>query len=151
MKVNEMTPARMLALMNHHAGCEYERDLDGVMATVSGEPMWEFHPLGLRIEGRAAVQEMYEHLLDGLLPFIVGSAPRVVGYDDGILIREASYRIRHPDGGEVTGQSAIVFEFASDGLLLSERVYASGALVNLVESCFPESFRSRPGVIRTGG
>jgi hypothetical protein len=149
-KEREFTLERALELAATHGRCEYDHNIAGVMSTIGDEPFWEFHPLGMRVDGRDAIRTMYEYELDNLLPNIVGSTVRLVGLNDLSLMREATYVIRLPDGGQGTGLAAICFEFQANGLLISERVYASGALVALVESCFPSSIWRVPGVSHIG-
>ena len=58
---------RMQELMGAHG--EYERlnDIDGVMSTLVEDPVFEFHPQNIRVQGRAAVREMYTRLCRTIL------------------------------------------------------------------------------------
>lgn len=131
-----------------HGLHEYRGDLDAVMATVAPDPVWQFHPLGVRIAGRAAVREVYEVQVRELIPRIAGSTVRTVSYGPRTCTREASYVVALPDGTTADGHGITVYQFDGDCLLAAERIYASGALVPLVASCFPPALLALPGVTR---
>jgi ketosteroid isomerase-like protein len=137
----------MLTLMNEHTRFEYEHDLEAIMSTISAEPLWEFHPLGMRVEGRDAVRTMYQFEIENLMPNIK-STTKLVGYGKCCVMREATIHANLPGGREAEGFTAIVFEFDASGLVASERIYASGALAELFESCFPPAMWTAPGVTR---
>jgi hypothetical protein len=146
-----LTPERMLALMEQHARHEYASDIEATMATVSDNPVWEFHPLGLRAEGRDAVRAVYELEFAHIFPNTIGSTLRLGCFTERGLLRELSLRLRAPDGSEVTGLAVIAMEFESNGLICAERAYASGAEVDLIAACFPESIWTVPGITRFTG
>ena len=135
----------MEAGIARHGRAEYDGDIDAVMATVGADPVWEFHPLGVRITGRDAVRAAYEVQLRHLVPRIAGSRVRTLNHGPGTYTREAEYEVRLPDGSSAWGQGITVYEFDRDGLMTAERIYGSGALVPLVERCFP------PDVLRLTG
>ncbi len=58
----------MYALGTHHAKVEAQGDLEATMATLVGDPVYEFLPLGLRMSGRENVRRYYEHLLGKFVP-----------------------------------------------------------------------------------
>ena len=49
--------ARMLELGRKHAALEAARNLEELMATLVENPVYEFYPLGLRMEGGIPVRE----------------------------------------------------------------------------------------------
>ena len=68
----EWTVERMQALGTKHAQLETEGDLDGTMATLVDEPVYEFWPAGRRLTGRDAVRRYYAHLIDDFMPRQIG-------------------------------------------------------------------------------
>ena len=54
----------MLALGTQHAQLEAERDIQGVMATLVENSVYEFWPIGMRVQARIAVRRNYEHLIE---------------------------------------------------------------------------------------
>jgi hypothetical protein len=148
-EVETLTPERMLELAQLHDRLERENSLDDLMETISDDPYWEIYPLGMRIDGRDAVREYYPFTIQGIIPRIASSTRRVTAYGDRTIFRESTYRIRQPDGQEADAQAVIVFEFEDDGSCISERVYASGAMVQLLEETLITLW-SKPGFSRIG-
>jgi hypothetical protein len=136
----------MDAAIARHGRAEYDGDVEAVMATIGAAPVWEFHPLGVRVTGRDAVRAVYEVQLRHLVPRIASSRVRTVNHGPGTCTREAEYEVRLPDGSTAWGQGITVYEFDPDGLMTAERIYGSGALVPLVERCFPPEVLRVPGV-----
>lgn len=63
-----LTLERMQDLLQIHTEYERVNDVDGVMSTLVDDPIFEFHPQNVRIQGRAAVREMYTRLCNTILP-----------------------------------------------------------------------------------
>ena len=57
---------KMRALGSRHAQLEAECDLDGVMATLVADPIYEFWPIGLRARGQDAIRPFIRPLIDML-------------------------------------------------------------------------------------
>lgn len=136
----------MEAAIARHGQAEYDGDIEAVMAGVGAEPVWEFHPLGVRVTGRDAVRAVYEVQLRELVPRILGSRVRGVSHGPGTCTREAEYEVQLPDGSTAWGQGITVYGFDPECLMTAERIYGSGALVPLVERCFPTTVLRVPGV-----
>jgi len=58
----------MQELLGIHGEFERVNDIEGVMSTLVDNPVFEFHPQNIRVEGRAAVREMYTRLCNTILP-----------------------------------------------------------------------------------
>jgi hypothetical protein len=65
---SDWTTEQMLELGTRHATLEAEGDLDGTMATLVENPVYEFWPAGKRMTGREAVRRYYAHLIDDFMP-----------------------------------------------------------------------------------
>jgi hypothetical protein len=141
-------PDRMAELLEQHARFEYAGDLEATMATVSERPLWEFHPLGLRAEGRDAVRVAYEYQFERIFPNIIETSRRLQSSGERGIVREIEMRIRLQDGSEAEGFCIIAMEFEPNGLITSERSYGSGAIADLFVSCFTDPIWSLPGVTR---
>lgn len=50
----------LIAMAHRHAVLEGEGDLEGVMATMEGEPLYEFFPMGKFFKGMDEVRRYYE-------------------------------------------------------------------------------------------
>jgi hypothetical protein len=143
-----LTPERMLKLREEHGRYEYAIDLDGTMSTIGPDPVWEVHPLGIRIVDRESVRVAYKYQLEHIVPCIIGSNLRSVAYGDHCCLRESTYLLRMPDGRVAKGGNVIIFEFDENGFISSERGYTAGFMTTLVDTCFPSSVWDLPGVSR---
>ena len=140
-----LTHEKMAGILEAHASREYARDLDGTMATVGSDPIWEFHPLGLRLTGRDAVREAYRLQLAHHLPHQVGGTQRPRAYGDDLVRSEQVVRLDF-EGDQVDAHMAALLAF-DDGCVTSERVYVSGRLKDVLERAFGGAFRELPGVV----
>ncbi len=66
------TVERMLELGSRHARLEDEGDFDGTLATLVDDPVYEFWPVGLRMQGMENARRYYEHLFGTFMPSIRG-------------------------------------------------------------------------------
>jgi hypothetical protein len=144
----ELTPQRMWELLATHGRLEYESDIEGVMSTIGADPLWEFHPLGLRVQDRDAIRLLYECQFEHILPRLGSAVHRTVSYGERCMVRESSFAIRMPDGSAGSGIAVAILEFEDSGLIRSERGYASGDMNTLVDLFFPESMWDLPGASR---
>lgn len=62
----------MYQLGMRHATIETAGDLEGTMATLVDEPVYEFWPAGKRMVGAEAVRRYYRHLIDVFMPSQIG-------------------------------------------------------------------------------
>jgi hypothetical protein len=136
----------LLELVQSHAAFERSLDLAGTMSTVSDDPVWEFHPLGIRVEGRDAVAKVYERQFIHLLPFVESGTYRNTFFSDTGMCMEGEYRVRLPSGLSSVAHALISFSF-EEGRVSSERTYVSGRFVTLLVDTFDAELRSIPGVI----
>ena len=127
------TAADMLALARLHADLEGRRELDPLMDTLVAEPVYEFHPLGLRMAGGERVRRYYRQFFDDFMEKIVGyelleewANPTSVGQEYDITIEVDGKRETH----RVLG--ILYVQHDSEGSRLGgERIYGSERLVRL--------------------
>jgi hypothetical protein len=120
----------MYALGTHHAKVEAEGNLEATMATLVGEPVYEFLPLGLRMVGHLNVRRYYKHLLSEFVP-------RTRGYE---LLEEwvnetsvsQEYAIDVAVDGQIERHRVIGILYAEGGLLGGERIYSSERCARLM-------------------
>jgi hypothetical protein len=118
----------LLAIAQRHAEAEGGQDVEAILSTMEGEPVYEFHPLGKRFTGMANTRRFYRHFIDAVQPRMIGST----------LISEASgpYGVTQEYDVELTliGESApsrhrimaiLVF---GERALSGERMYAGERL-----------------------
>ena len=134
---DEWNAEKMYELGARHARLEDEGDLEGTIATLVDEPIYEFWPMGLHMRGMANVRRYYEHLFGTFMPSIreytlieEWVSPTSVAQEYEIVV-EAGGR---PEAHRVIG---VLFvddaHLAAQGpLLTGERVYASERCVRLM-------------------
>ena len=63
-KSSDWTAQRMYELGTRHAELEARGKLDELMATLVEDPVYEFHPAGLRMTGRDRVRRYYAQFIE---------------------------------------------------------------------------------------
>lgn len=95
---NGWNSERMRELGTRHAQLEAEMNLEGVMATLVEDPVYEFWPIGRRVRGREAVRRYYEHLIDVFIPSQIGYRLVDEWLNERSLTQEYTIELRGPDG-----------------------------------------------------
>ena len=131
------TVERMRALGSRHAELEARRELEGVMATLVEDPVYEFHPVGLRMSGRAKVRRYYEELFSAFIP--ITRSYRLISEwaSEDSLAQEYEIEVEVEGGRE---RHRVIGILLAEGVLLAgERVFASERCIRLmVGSLFDE-------------
>lgn len=144
-----LTEEEMARILAAHGVAEHAFDLEGTMATVGPDVLWEWHPHGLRIIDRESLRAMYESLFEHFFPCTRrGTTERTRVYGDNFMVIEMVVHL-DIDGEWSDGHLASVISFAKDKVI-SERVYVSGGLIGLVDKCVDETFLALPGVVVLG-
>ena len=122
------TLADMLALGTRHATVEAACDLEATMATLVAEPVYEFWPSGLRMQGGALVRRYYENLFSVFIPATRGYELLDEWVNEASVAQE--YRIDLEFDGVAESHRVVgilVADEARSGLLGGERIYAGEA------------------------
>lgn len=128
--MSDWTVDRMHALGTKHADLEADCDIEGTMATVVENPVYEFHPAGVRLEGRDQVRRYYEHLLTRFVPRTRGVALIEEWVSAGSIAQE--YAITLEAEGELETHRVIGILFAEGELLGGERIHSSERCARLM-------------------
>jgi ketosteroid isomerase-like protein len=115
---DEYSTSAILETLERHSRAERSADIDGVMETVTPDPVWEF--FGRRYAGRDAVRHFYESFINHLQDM----APldyRTVVVGNNVVAAEFSWVIHTPDGDRSYPASCMME--IRDGLVQAERVY----------------------------
>ncbi len=119
----------MLDLGTRHALIEGRCDLDGVMATLGNDPVYEFYPLRRRMRGRAAVRHYYEHLMAEFIPRASSVLVQAWGNESSVA-QDYEINIATDDGEE---HHRVLGILVGDRKFLSgERVYGSERVIRLM-------------------
>jgi len=120
---SHLDPEQVRSLGRHHAEVETAGQMEETMATLVENPVYDFFPIGLRLEGGDAVRRYYRHLFDHFLPFVEGS--EVVGewVDENALVQEYVVHLRHE--GKEERHFLVGILYVEGDLLGGERIWGS--------------------------
>lgn len=62
----------LIGVANRHAQTESAQDLDAIMATMEGEPTYEYYPVGKTFSGMENTRRLYRHFIDDVQPRLSG-------------------------------------------------------------------------------
>ena len=133
--------------------------IDTVMDTVCENPLYEFFPLGLRLEGRTAVRAFYDCTVrsvtvrraetgTNLSSLSLYDSPNEVlwvGHDSVVARDNLIYTA--DDGTEKEFRFLMIFTMTG-GLLLGETVFMSAEASEAILSQLDDAFFATPGVSR---
>lgn len=114
-----------------HAHAEAVGDLDGTLATLDPEPVYELLPMGVTLTGGEFVRAYYERFFTECMPQFVGYELRNEWVMDDGLGQEYRVEVATPDGSrqhDILG----ILTFGNRGLLSGERLYASDELLRFL-------------------
>lgn len=116
------------AAAHAHARTEGDGDLEGIMATMEGEPVYEFYPLGLRFRGVANTRRYYEHFIDDFAPRIVGFVQRSESLGREGAVQEYTIKLTLPGATEPSSHHIMaILTFGEHGIT-GERMYSDERL-----------------------
>lgn len=120
-------PDHLVTLARRHAAAEGGQDLEALMATMEGEPVYEFHPLGKSFTGMAQTRRFYTHFMQEVAPRIEAVLPLSEAVGPQGLIQE--YRIRITLAGQTAASThhiMAILVFGKAGLS-GERMFSDDA------------------------
>ncbi len=120
----------MAALGARHAALEAAGDLEPLLATLAPDPVYEFHPVGLRMRGDALVRRFYTQFCERFLPLRAGYALVAEWASETSVAQEYDVDLR-VDGG-VERFRVLGILYARGDRLGGERVYAPERFVRLM-------------------
>ncbi len=122
----DWTAEQMRELGMRHAILETQGDIDGTMATLVPEPVYEFHPMRLRLVGQDAVRRYYDHLCSAFIPKV--SSRLVAEWVAPHSLAQEYDVIWDPEGAAETHRViGILYLDEATRLLGGERIYAGEA------------------------
>ena len=120
----------MLELGRRHASLEARRELDALMGTLVANPVYEFHPLGLRLSGGDRVREYYRQFFENFMQSIVDYKLLEEWVNETSLTQEYDITVEVEGARETHRLLGILF---ADGTLLGgERIYGSERVILLM-------------------
>jgi hypothetical protein len=122
-----LSQQELLAIARRHAQAEAEDDLEGTLATLEAEPVYEFFPSGRRFTGMANTRRYYEHFFANVRPRIESYALHGEWMSADGLAQEYSVVVRADDGSRREHRLIGILNFGSTALT-GERLHGSDEL-----------------------
>ena len=129
--MGDWSVAQMAELGARHARLEAEGDLEGLLATLVDDPVYEFHPLGRKMVGGELVKQFYTQFVERFLP--LRHSYGLVGewVNETAVAQEYDVSLQI-EGIVETHRVLGILQYGEAGLLGGERVYASERFIRLM-------------------
>jgi hypothetical protein len=114
----------LVAVAADHARLEATQDLEGLMATMEGEPVYEFYPLGKRFKGMAETRRYYEHFMANVQSRLRGADKISEAVGASGVVEEYSITVQHDGDAEPTVHRIMAILTFGDQALSGERMYS---------------------------
>lgn len=119
---------QLVAAAAQHAETETRGDLDGILATMEGEPVYDFYPIGRRMSGMDRTRRYYEHFVANVMQLIVGFEQHSEWIGDVGVVQEYTITLHHPGTDAPTSHRIIAILTFGKERLSGERMYSDEML-----------------------
>ena len=119
---------QLIAAAHEHAKTEGEGDLEGVMATMEDEPVYEYYPIGLRFRGMANTRRYYEHFVADFRPRILDHVLHSESVGPDGVVQEYTINLTLPGESEPSSHRIMAILTFGEYGITGERMYADEAL-----------------------
>lgn len=126
-----MTVDEMRKLVQSHVDLETKLDLDGVLATLVDNPIYEFHPDRLRLEGKENIRQFHRDHFDYFFPLIKSHVLINECWDAHSACLEYDLYLKEPYNSERPYRINVVLT-EENSLLIGERFYVENELARLM-------------------
>jgi hypothetical protein len=138
----------MEAALLAHEVAERANDLDGVLATLTAHPVYEFPSVGWKVEGQEGVIEFYRRTIPRMMARNIQATKRLHALGQNALFREAYVTI-DADGETATcNYCAVIVVDDDENLIASERLYTDPYFAKVLAADLGDDFGDVPGVSR---
>jgi hypothetical protein len=120
----------MAELGTRHSTLEAEGQLEPLLATLVDDPVYEFHPIGLRMQGGPTVKRFYTQFCERFLPLRAGFELIDEWVNEDSVAQEYDVHLRVD--GVVETHRVLGVLYRSGELLGGERVFASVRFIQLM-------------------
>lgn len=121
----------MRKLVQKHADLEAKLDLDGVLATLVENPVYEFYPARLKLEGKENIRQFYLDHFDSFFPLIQSHVLINECWDTHTACLEYDLYLKEPYNPK-RPYRIIVALTEKNSLLIGERFYVENELARLM-------------------
>lgn len=120
----------MAELGTRHSTLEAEGKLEPLLATLVDDPVYEFHPVGLRMQGGSTVKRFYTQFCERFLPLRAGFELIDEWVNEDSVAQEYDVHLRVD--GVVETHRVLGVLYRKGELLGGERVFASERFIQLM-------------------
>lgn len=129
-RIDKMTIDDMKKLVQKHAQLESNHDLEGVLATLVENPVYEIYPAGLKLQGKENVRAFYREHFDSFFPLITSFKLINEWWNPESACMEYDLFLKEPYAEKP--YRILVVLTAQNNLLLGERFYINEELAQLM-------------------
>jgi hypothetical protein len=126
-----MTVDKMRKLVQKHADLEAKLDLEGVLETLIDNPIYEFYPDRLRLEGKENIRQFYREHFDSFFPLIKSYVLINECWDVHSACFEYDLYLKEPYN-PTRAYRIMVALTEENSLLIGERFYVESELAQLM-------------------
>jgi ketosteroid isomerase-like protein len=119
----DSTREQLIAVAHRHAAAEAAGDIEGTMATLGSDSVYELFPVGLQLRGRDAARRYYEYFFSTVLAQTVGYTLVSEWVNEVGVLQEYDVTFRIANGATKVFRVLGILKFG-DELLSGERLYA---------------------------
>lgn len=118
----------LIGVASRHALTESGQDLDAIMATMEGEPTYQYFPVGRSFTGFEKTRRLYRHFIDDVQPRI--AKYHVISESVGPqgVVQEYDIQIRLIGEAELSWHRIMAILVFGEQGLTGERMYSDEAL-----------------------
>jgi len=115
-----------------HAALEATQDLEALLGTMEGEPVYEFYPLGRRFIGMANTRRYYEHFLREVQPRIITYTALSESIGAAGVVQEFSVTVGHQGEDQPTEHRIMAILTFGNARLSGERMFSDDKFFKLL-------------------
>lgn len=120
--------SKLISVGVAHAELESGHDLEALMGTMEGEPIYDLYPVGKRFQGMENTRRYYRYFFAEVQPRIQGFTPRSEAIGDQGLVQEYDVVVLHPGESAPTRHRIIAILTFGQERLSGERMYSDDKL-----------------------
>lgn len=118
----------LIGVASRHAVTEAGQDLDAIMATMEGEPTYQYFPVGKSFTGFEKTRRLYRHFIDEVQPRMVGHKLISESVGPQGVVQEYDIQITLIGDSEPSWHRIMAILVFGENGLVGERMYSDEGL-----------------------
>jgi hypothetical protein len=115
-----------------HGVLEATQDLEALLGTMEGEPVYEFFPLRRRFSGMENTRRYYEHFMRDVQPRILNATPLSESIGAAGVVQEFSITVQHAGEDQPTEHRIMAILTFGKERLSGERMFSDDKFFKLL-------------------